>query len=566
MATLPESEVKKESKKFSKATFLRLLPYALGGLAVLLIVIGSSAAWEYTNQSSFCGLTCHTMPPQYVTHQNSAHARVTCEDCHLGRVGLLEAIPRKAQYSYNTGTAMLFGTYEYPIRAKNMRPSRDVCETCHLPELFSTDSLVEIKKFANDAENTPSTTTLIMKTGGGSSRDGAVKGIHWHIENPVYFVATDKERQNIPYVRVVKPDGTFSEYVDVESDFQSSIVKETDLQKMDCITCHNRTAHGILQPEQTVDDLLSKGLIASNIPSIRKTAVDVLKAEYSSASDAEKAINGISDYYQKEFPDFYSMESAPVKNAVEQLLKVYQDSVFIDQKMTAATHPDNTGHKYTAGCFRCHDGKHLTANTEAIRLECNLCHSIPIDSDKNQLVTRLEISKGPEPKSHGNTNWIMLHNQSMDNTCVNCHKMDDPGGVSNTSFCSNSACHGQKWDNVGFDAPKLRSILNASLPPTPTPIVKPTSESGKVTYESDISGILQKCVGCHGDQGPKGVILNAYVSIMKGSPEGVLVTPGDAKNSLILKVLTGDSPHFAQLTQAELKTLTDWINAGALEK
>jgi hypothetical protein len=562
----------------------RFLPYLIGGLAALVLMIAASAAWEISNKTTFCGLTCHTMPPQYTTHQNSPHARVTCEDCHLGRVGLLEAIPRKAQYSYNTGTAMIFNTYKYPIRAKSMRPARDVCETCHFPGQFSSDSLVEIKNFSNDQNNTLNTTHLILKTGGGTIREGLANGIHWHIENPVYFVSPDAERQQIPYVRVDLPDGTKMEYVDVESGFDAAAVKESDLQKMDCITCHNRTSHPIKQPEEYVDQLLAQKLVSAKIPGIHQKAIEILKADYASMADAEKGIRALSDFYQKEHADFYSSGKPLVDQAVEEIWSVYQRSTFVEQKMNADTHPDNAQHQYSAGCFRCHDGKHITAKTEAIRLECNLCHSIPIVTGPDKFVTNIELSNGPEPELHRNTNWIMVHQNSIDATCSTCHTMDDPGGVSNTSFCSNSACHGAKWTYAGFDAPKIRSILNTTIQPTPAPTAKPaappaetndepapaveetSTPSGKITYDGNIAVILQKCTSCHGDNGMKGVILKNYTTIMAGSPEGALVVLGDSKSSLILKVLTGSQPHFAQLTQEELKTLTEWIDAGALEK
>ena len=63
----------------------RMLPYAslLGFLAVAFAIGG--AGWEITNSNEFCGLVCHTMPPQYESFQTSPHARVKCVECHIGR-------------------------------------------------------------------------------------------------------------------------------------------------------------------------------------------------------------------------------------------------------------------------------------------------------------------------------------------------------------------------------------------------------------------------------------------------------------------------------------------------
>ena len=145
-------------------TAIRLLPYGIIILLLFAVAIGGAKAWEYTNTTTFCGTACHTMPPQYVTHQLSDHARVTCEDCHLGRAELGTQIIRKIQYSYQTGSATVLNNYELPIFAKNMRPARDVCETCHYPLTFSSDKLVELKEYGEDINNTPKTTFLVLKT------------------------------------------------------------------------------------------------------------------------------------------------------------------------------------------------------------------------------------------------------------------------------------------------------------------------------------------------------------------------------------------------------------------
>ena len=142
---------------------VRVLPLAAIAFVMILLFVFGNTAWEYTNEIKFCGLTCHTMPPEYITHQNSAHANVACEDCHMGRDKLAVMIPRKITYSWQTGSAMVTGRYTYPIVAKNMRPARDACENCHKPETFNSDALIEIKHFATDQKNTATSTFLSLK-------------------------------------------------------------------------------------------------------------------------------------------------------------------------------------------------------------------------------------------------------------------------------------------------------------------------------------------------------------------------------------------------------------------
>ena len=155
------------------------------------------------------------MPPQNATYKVSPHANVYCTECHIGRAFVGQQLARKSEDVYEL-YSMVFHVYEFPIRATRSKPDILTCEKCHLPETFSDDSLRTVSRFANDAENSQSTTYLILKTGGGTKREGLGRGIHWHIVNPVYYYSDDIEDQVIPYVRVMNDDGTYSEYVDVE--------------------------------------------------------------------------------------------------------------------------------------------------------------------------------------------------------------------------------------------------------------------------------------------------------------------------------------------------------------
>lgn len=553
-------------------TILRIMPLVAVAFIMIVIFAVANYAWEESNSITFCGLTCHTMPPEYVTHANSSHTIVSCEDCHMGRDRLYVLMGRKIRYSWQTGTAMLFNTYEYPIVAKNMAPARQACENCHKPEVFSNDTLVEIKRFEQDEANTLNFTYLVVKTGGGSSREGLGYGIHWHIENPVSYYPSDERHQDIPYVVVQNADGTKTEYVDVEAGFDPASIDESQLVTMDCITCHNRTAHLVESPAELVDQMLGRGLVSPEIPLIKQKAVEVLSGTYASQQEALNAIDGLETYYREQQAGFYTENSSLVQAALAALKDGYQRTNFPDQKVDWQTHPDNSQHLTSPGCFRCHDGKHLTAQNEAVRLECNLCHSIPVVASSSQIVSNIEISRGPEPESHSDSNWINKHRSIFDDTCAACHTTEDAGGVSNTSFCSNSACHGASWEFAGFDAPKVRELLGLNITPTPAPTPSASEEeeettgSTGLTYTKDIAPILNKCTACHGSTGQKGVNLSSFSSIMAGGDDGPIVVAGDPASSSLVSAQTQDKPHFMQLKDNELQIIIDWITAGAPEK
>ena len=511
----------------------------------------------------------------------------------MGRDRLGVMIGRKIRYSWQTGTAMLTGNYEFPIVARNMAPAREACENCHKPSLFSTDTLREIRSYAEDEKNTATSTFLAIKTGGGMQREGLGFGIHWHIENPVYFFATDTRSQNIPYVVVERADGTRTEYIDVESGFDPTAVNPDQLQVMDCITCHNRTAHLMDMPSDTVDELITRGLVSQDLPDIKRRAVAVMREEYSTEQEAMDAIAALGEAYKNENNGSTAVTPEKVDQAVAALQEAWNRTHFPAQETGPETHPNNLAHKDSPGCFRCHDGKHLSADgLDAVRLECNLCHSIPVVSGGEQLTASLELSKGFEPESHKNANWITLHRDIFDETCAGCHTVEDPGGTSNTSFCSNSVCHGSSWEFAGFDAPKLREALmsqveqmSPTLVPTPTTApqddigvgpepTKPAAEAtatpagqaeqSPVTYDSLADTFQAKCGACHGSAKMKGLNVLTYVDLMKGGDSGPAVVPGDPDASLLVQVQEGTHP--GKFSEEELALVIQWISEGAKER
>jgi nitrate/TMAO reductase-like tetraheme cytochrome c subunit/mono/diheme cytochrome c family protein len=543
----------------------RVLPYAVLGALTLVILTAGAFGWEYTNSPGFCGATCHTMPPEYTAYLTSPHARIDCVDCHIGKGFIATRITRKAGDLRHV-FATAFKTYEFPIRAKVLRPARETCEKCHFPEKFSDDSLREIKQFTPDKGNTPTTLYLVLKTGGGSQRQGLGRGIHWHIENQIEYLTLDPEEQAIPYVRVLEEDGSITEYVDVDQGLDPATINPADLKVMDCITCHNRITHLVETPGDTVDQLMDRGILSPEIPDIRRIALEAYSQLYDSTELGLNKIAGIASYYQTYHPDYFAANQELIAAGIAALQDAYRNSVFPQQNSDWTTHPNNIGHKDSPGCFRCHDGKHLNGDQEAIRLECNLCHSIPVVAGPQDFVAEVEISRGPEPETHKNPNWIGLHRDVFDQSCSNCHSVENPGGTENVSFCSNSACHGRAWDYAGFDAPALREVLLSQIPPAPTPTAPPIG--AELNYQDSIGPLFQeRCGACHsGPGGIQGLDLTSYAGVLKGGASGPAIIAGDPEMSLIIVKQSSEQSHFGQLTPEELDLVVQWITAGAPEE
>lgn len=555
--------------------WVRALPFIFLGLLTASAIYGAIQGWTYTNSSVFCGTTCHTMPPEYSAYQRSPHARVQCVECHIGRDVVTTQFTRKAGDLRHV-VLTLTQDFEFPIFSRAMRPARDSCEKCHFPEKFSDDSLREIRHYGNDPANTSESTYLVLKTGGGSRREGLGRGIHWHIESEVWYLPTDSLEQNIPYVRVIEDDGTVTEYYDVASGLTPDDVAGTRLQRMDCITCHNRITHSIPTPEEAVDLALSKGLIEPALPDVRAQAVSLLQTPYDSLAAAADSFNGLETFYARTYPNVYATQQPDIVNTIDVLRQMYSTMAFPEQKMDWTTHPDNLGHLNSPGCFRCHDGKHLTGTGEAVRLECNLCHSVPVVPNPNELVADIEIARGPEPPSHTHTAWITLHGRALDRSCAACHqpsatspdytKLEGKPPV-DTSFCGNSACHGSNWTYAGFDSPALQPYLDRQLY-----ILLNTSpyllEGAPRTYDGTFRALFDgRCTFCHsGAQPEAGLDLSQYQTILKGGKDGPALTPGDAAGSMIYQRQTAGQPHFGQMLADEIKAVAAWIDAGAPER
>ncbi len=543
--------------------WVRLAPFLVLGVVFLLFLIAGTYAWDYTNSPVFCGTTCHTMPPEYAAYQVSPHARVDCVECHIGRGFVATRISRKAgdvEHVIDT----VFNNYQYPIFAGKLRPARETCEKCHFPEKFSDDSLRQNVHYLNDEQNTRTSIVLALKTGGGSQREGLGLGIHWHVENEVWFAATDPLQQNIPYIRVVNADGSATEYIALNSKMTRDQMTGLKLEQMDCITCHNRITHNILPPDQAIDKAMSQKQIDQSIPYIHKNAVAVLSADYKSIPEAEIAIKALADTYAKDYPDYTKANKDKIDQAVSVLLAIYKDTNFPDQKDNWQTHPNNVGHTNWPGCWRCHDGQHVTvAGTKAIRLECNLCHSIPLVVAPNAIEPKLSLTTGLEPDSHLSTHWIFQHRQSFDQTCQACHTVGNPGGTDNSSFCSNSACHGQKWTFVGLDAPGLAELAaKENPPPAPTPTAA-LVVTGNPTFDGQIKAIFaSKCLTCHSKSvATGGLVLEDYTTVMAGGKDGPVIVAGDPDASMLIK--KQKEGHFAKLSDDELQLVINWIKNGA---
>ena len=435
-----------------------------------LAVVGAAgiAGWEYSNSNAFCATMCHDVHPEEIqAHKVGAHARVNCVECHMGRNSTLHLMALKPTHAKELW-GMIVG-YERPLASGTLRPSREACESCHYPAAEHHDSITIKAHYAADEASTESRTKLVLHTGVGTVREASAKGIHWHIQNEVSYVSLDVQRREIPWVEVKKPDGTKVTYIDAASKVTAQQIAAQEKRVMACYDCHNQVGHPFTNPAVQVDNAIAAGRIDRKMPNTKARALELIEASAKFAGPREeraKAIDKlIADATAKANVATGYKDQEKTFNAV--MKEILLTASFEEKGFTWKSFVDHTGHNDSAGCFRCHDGKHFNEKGEAIRLQCTLCHGLPqvaIENGKSTVPST--ITNDPSPKSHEAANFMREHADLKDETCEKCHGTPLKKGKSGGNFCANPACHGRTYPGVDLS---VEAPVKAPPAPAPAP-------------------------------------------------------------------------------------------------
>ena len=341
---------------------------------LLIVSLAAYGAVHHMESAEFCGATCHTtMEPEWKAYQVSAHAKVTCVSCHVGSgaAALVESKVAGTRQLWHVITNNIPTPVPSPVHS--MRPARETCQTCHWDEKSHGDKLRTIREYADDEKSTESTTMLQIHVGGGRAALGAGGGIHWHmnIDNKVEFIATDAQRQIIPWVKFTDAAGNVKEFA-VDGVTPETLTKG-EYRTMDCMDCHNRPAHTFEPaPERAVDNAIANGYLPRTLPFARREAVAALKDEYASGEEAQ---NGIDTRLRKAFASHAG--DPALDRTVTTVQDIYARNVFPAMQVKWATYPNNIGHVFFNGCFRCHDDNHKASDGSVIKQDCETCHAMP---------------------------------------------------------------------------------------------------------------------------------------------------------------------------------------------
>jgi len=353
-----------------------------GAISIILLVIGGYQLMEFTDSTEFCGRLCHdVMYPEYTVYQHSPHSRVECSRCHVGYGGgylirsKISGIPQI--------WAVLTNSYERPIQTPitNLRPARETCEQCHRPDRFAGDLVRTHTSYAADEQNTESIDTRVLRVGGGELE--TARDIHWHIAADVWYLATDRERQEIVWVGVEDKEKGLLEFVEPERESEiNPQLLEDEKRLMDCMDCHNRATHVFYSPEELIDIALAQGTIDKGLPYIKREGVNALDPPNSSLEEAFEKVEAIEEFYHTSYPELYTEKMEDIEKAIEKLREIATLTTFPYMKIDWNTYIDNSSHVESPGCLRCH-GKLVPVQEEEdvnpIGADCNLCHYFTLE-------------------------------------------------------------------------------------------------------------------------------------------------------------------------------------------
>ncbi len=336
-------------------------------------------AVEHMETIGFCGGSCHVMQPEFRAYQVAGHNKVACVECHVasGAAGWVQAKTSGTRQLYEVVTNSHPRPIPSAMESDRLIPALETCERCHSRSNTVTPRVRVKRKYAEDEKNTASYTVMMLRVGG-------IHGAHLNPDIEIEYTATDAKRQTIPLVSSRnRKTGETREYRAGKADAKTAGARFV----MQCVDCHNRPAHTFEVPEAAVDKAIMGGEIAHSLPFVKKNAMALLKAAYSSQAAATQAIEAAFRTQYAGRPE--------AQTAAAAVSAIYVRNVFPDLKVTWGTYPNNLGHTDFPGCFRCHDGEHSTKDKKSIGQDCAACHEmLAVEEADPEILKKLNLTQG----------------------------------------------------------------------------------------------------------------------------------------------------------------------------
>ena len=121
---------------------------------------------------------------------------------------------------------------------------------------------------------------------------------------------------------------------------------------------------------------MSEGRISTDLPFIKKQAVEALRVDYPDRDTAaQKNCTQTSTSFTAHLSGRVSRQARAVDAAVKQCRR-FICGTFSRNESHWGTYANNLGHMDSPGCFRCHDGSHTAADGRTIPNDCDTCHTL----------------------------------------------------------------------------------------------------------------------------------------------------------------------------------------------
>jgi hypothetical protein len=207
--------------------------------------------------------------------------------------------------------------------------------------------------------------------------------------------------------------GRVTEYYAKDSKLTKEQIEKSAHRRMDCIDCHNRPTHIYVPPDLSIDQALLAKRIDVSLPFIKQEGLAALTANYPTTDAAVQAIaKTVDDFYESKYPDLIKTKQLEIRTAIDELQRIYRNTTFPEMKVNWQTHPNNIGHFYYNGCFRCHDGEHVSADGKVISKDCQACHTMLSQIEGATTMSSIQGAAFQHPVDLGDLTQV---------NCSDCH-------------------------------------------------------------------------------------------------------------------------------------------------
>ena len=93
-------------------------------------------------------------------------------------------------------------------------------------------------------------------------------------------------------------------------------------------------------------------------------------------------------YAIRSYYDTVRQQAPLLERAIAGIQSAYVENVFPEMKIVWGGYPNHIGHTEDLGCFRCHDEAHETQGGEVISMDCETCHVILAEDEKDPAILK----------------------------------------------------------------------------------------------------------------------------------------------------------------------------------